>query len=428
MKYEIGEKKDGVLTVHFTLNEKEWADAVENAYQKNKGKYKHEGFRPGRVPRKVLESIYGPYMFYEDAFNDVFPTHYTAMLKKEKDINPVDYPEVSITKLGEDGVGFDAKITLMPEVKLGKYKGIKIARDKVEVTEADVKKELKNMQEKYVRWVDVTREVKNKDMVTLNYSGSINGVVFAGGTAENQELVIGSKTFIAGFEEQLIGMKVGEEKDITVTFPENYHAMDLAGKEAVFHVKINDIREKETPKLDDTFASNHSEFETLDALKKSIEEKLTKEKNDVADRKAQNELIETIVNNATILVPETMVNQRLDAMVEDMDARMQAQGLKLEQYLQYVGSNLEDYKKSRRKEAEFGVRSSLVFEEIVKQENITATKEEVDAKLKEIAEAQNKKFTEVKKNMNAKQKELLENEILSEKVINFVKENNTITK
>ena len=427
MKYTRGEKKDGKIVVEFSLNEKEWEAEVENAYQLNKGKYKKEGFRQGKVPRRVLEQTYGEYLFYEDAFNESFPKYYHEMLDKETDIFPVDYPEVDIKSFTKKGVVFTATITLLPEVKLGDYKGIEVKQKKVSVTEAEVESELKGMQQKHARFVEVTdRAAKNGDLVNLNYSGSVDGVKFAGGTAEDQELELGSHTFIEGFEEQMVGMTIGEEKDLNVTFPEAYHSADLAGKPAVFAVKLLGIREKVLPEIDDAFVADVTELNTVAELKADIKKHIKEHKEQHAKVNAENELISKVVDNATVEIPDAMVEHQLDNMVEDVKHRLAYQGLAFEDYLKYTGSTLEDYKKSRRDEAKKGVKTNLVLEEIVKQEKIEVTEDDTNAKLEEISKQMGRSVDEIKKTVLKGQEDYLKSTILSEKVIKVLKELNNI--
>ena len=427
MKYTRGEKKDGKIVVEFTLDAKEWEQEIENAYQNNKGKYKKEGFRQGKVPRKVLEQTYGEYLFWEDAFNESFPKYYTQMLDKETDIFPVDYPEVDVKSFTKEGVVFTATITLLPEVKLGEYKGIEVKQKKVSVTKEEVESELQAMQQKHARFVEVTdRAAKLGDLVNLNYSGSVDGVKFEGGTAEDQELELGSHTFIEGFEDQMVGMTIGEEKDLNVTFPEQYHSADLAGKPAVFAVKLLGIREKVLPELNDDFAADTTEFSKLSELKEDIKKHIIEHKEHHARLDAENELIGKIVKNATVEVPESMVNQQLDRMVNDVRQRLAYQGLSFEQYLEYTGSTLEAYKESRKDEAKEGVKTTLVLEEIVKLENVTVTDEDIDAKLEEISKQMGQSVKELKKTVLKGQEDYLKNTILSEKVIKVLKELNNI--
>ena len=429
MKYTRGEKKDGKIVVEFSVDQKEWENEVENAYEKNKGKYKKEGFRQGKVPRRVLEQTYGEYLFYEDAFNDMFPRQYQEMLDKETDIFPVDYPDIQIQSFTKEGVKYTATITLLPEVKLGEYKNIEVKQKKVTVTEKEVEDQLAAMREKHARFVEVTdRAAKIGDLVGLDYSGSVDGKVFEGGTAKDQELELGSRTFIAGFEEQMVGMQIGEEKDLNVTFPEGYHSAELSGKPAVFHVKLLSIREKQIPELDDKFASDVTEFSTLAELKADIKKHETEHKTHHAELDAENELIKKVVDNAEVEVPSVMVDHQLEHLVDDVRQRLSYQGLRLEDYLAYTKQTLEDYKNSRREEAKNQVKTTLVLEEIVRKENITVEDEDINQKLEEIGKQMNKSVDELKKTVLAGQEDYLKNTILSEKVIKTLKELNKIVK
>ena len=371
MKYTLSEKQNDELTITITVTEKEWAEEVEAAYQKNKGKFKVEGFRAGKVPRSIIEKMYGKEVFFEDAFNDCFPKYYTDVLKKEKTLSPVDYPEVAVTEMSEKGVTYTAKIVVVPEFEVKNYKGFKIEKEKAKVTKAEIKHELEHMREHHARFIEVTdRAVKDGDLINLNYSGSIDGVKFDGGTAENQELTIGSGMFIPGFEDQMVGMVIGEEKDITVKFPENYGAKDLAGKDAVFAVKVLEIREKQLPELNDDFAKDASEYESLNALELSIEERLTNAKVEQVEKEAQNKLIDAIVDSVELNVPKRMVDKQLDYYLEDLAHKLSHQGLSLEGYFEYMGTTEDKFRKAQFKDAERSVKTSLVLEEIVRLEKI----------------------------------------------------------
>ncbi len=426
MKYTLGEKKNGVIEVKFELNAKEWEAEVEKAYEKHKAEYKKEGFRTGKVPRKVLEQTYGENLFFEDAFNDSFPELYTKMLEKEKQLYPVDYPAISLDKMSKDGLSFSVKITLLPEVVLGEYSGIEIKKRSDKVTEAEIKKELDALAEKQVKFVEVAdREAKMGDLVNIDYAGFEGKDQFEGGTAKDQELELGSKTFIPGFEEQVVGMKIGEERDVNVTFPEHYHADNLAGKPVVFKVKLLGIREKVLPEINDEFASNASEFETLADLKKSIKDRLQENKTKEVEAEAENKLVEEIVKRAKLDVPAAMVDSQIDHELHHMEEAVKAYGIDLKTYMQIMGTTLEDYRKSKEKEAEAQVKASLVLEEIIKKEGIKVLAKDMKAKIAEIAEKTKRNVTDVEREMQNNES-YLKNTILSEKVINRLKELNNI--
>lgn len=428
MKYTRNERKDDKIVVNFELNAKEWEAEVEAAYQKNKGKYKKEGFRQGKVPRKVLENTYGKYMFYEDAFNDAFPKFYTDMLKKEKDIYPIDYPQIGVDKMDEKGVKFTATIEVLPEFKVEKYTGFEIKKGKIDVKKADIQAELDMLAKRHCRYVEITdREVKNGDLVNLNYCGKIDGVAFEGGTAEDQELEIGSGTFIPGFEEQMVGMKIGEEKDLKVKFPETYHAENLAGKDAIFTVKVLGIREKQIPEINDDFAKEVSEFDSLQALTLSIEERQAKEKAEEIEHKAENDLLKAIVDGVDFKVPAKMVDKQLDYYMHDLEHRMAMQGLTKEMYFKFTGTTEENLRKERRKDAERSVKTGLVLDQIVEKEGIKATAKDIDAKLEEIAKMYNQTKEEIKSMLEENgNMASVEQEVVNDKVIKFLKENNKI--
>lgn len=427
MTYKIGEKKDGKLTVEFKLNAEEWEAEVEQAYQKNKGKYKLDGFRQGKIPRKVLEKTYGEYLFYEDALNSVCDRTFFEFLEKEKDVQAVDYPEVSVKNLSKDGVEWVATITLMPEVELGSYTGLEVKKDKVSVTEKEVEAKLKDLQERQARYVDVTdRSAKMGDLVNIDFAGSIDGVAFEGGTAKDYELELGSHSFIAGFEEQVVGMKIDEQKDVKVEFPKEYPAKNLAGKPAVFAVKLLAIREKQVPEIDDKFASDVSEFNTLEELKKDTKEKIKKEKEADAERSLENKLVEEVVKNAKVEVPKVMVTNQISRNIEDMKRSLAMQGLSYELYLGYIGMTDETFRKSREEETEKQIKTTLVLSEIVKKEGIKAEESEIEDKINELAEKMKKTADELKKTMTSAQREVIENNIISEKVIKLLKEKNNI--
>ena len=427
MTYKVNEKKDGKITVDFSINAEEWEAEVQKAYEKNKGKYKLDGFRQGKIPRKVLEKTYGEFLFYEDALNSVCDNSFFEMLEKETDIHAVDYPDISVKNVSKDGVEWVATVTLVPDVTLGAYTGIEVAKSKVSVTEKEVDAKLAELQEKQARYVDVTdRAAKMGDLVNIDFVGSMNGVAFDGGTAKDYELELGSHTFINGFEDQVCGMNIDESKDVNVTFPEQYGAKELAGKPAVFAVKLLAIREKQVPAIDDKFAEDVSEFNTLAELKKDTKEKIKAEKEKTAERELEEKLVDAVVANAELSIPECMVNNQINRAVEDMKRSLAAQGMSYEMYLAYVGMTDKQLRDSRKEDVEKQIRTTLVLNELVKKENIEATAEEVEAKIEELAANMKKKPAELKKTMNPSQREVIENNIISEKVINHLKEKNTI--
>lgn len=429
MKYTVNEKKEGNIRVDFVLDAKEWEEALEAAYNREKGKYKKEGFRQGKVPRKVLESTFGEGIFFDEAFNISFTKSYVEMLGKETQIKPIDYPEIDVTELNKEGVKFSASITVMPEVTLGKHTGVEIKIEEAQIDEKEVDKEIEALRERNARYVEIKdRVVKDKDLVNLDYSGSVEGKKFEGGTAKNQELEIGSKTFIEGFEGQLVGMKIGEEKNISVKFPEKYHSKDLAGKPAVFAVKILGIRERQVPELTDEFAKDVSEFSTVIELKNNLKERLLAQKQESIQRQAENKLVQTIVKNSKVEIPEKMIEKQLDYFVHDFEHMLSHQGLSFADYLNYIGKTEKEYRDLRREEAKVSCETNMVLDEIVKKNNITATEEEINSKLTELTPNVKNGQKNSKKDIDENQIKTIKNHIIAEKTIKFLLANNSIKK
>ena len=426
MNYTI-EKGNGEVKINFALSAKEWDDCIEKAYLKNKSKYSVPGFRKGHVSRKMIEKMYGEGVFFDDAFNDAFYDAYSKALNENEEIFPVDEPKVDIDGVNDDGVAFHATVTVKPEVTLGDYKGIKLDKVEYNVTVDDVQAEIDRARKQAGRRVEVTdRAVENGDIVNLDYSGSADGVKFDGGTAQGQELVIGSGSFIPGFEDGMVGMNVGETKDITVKFPENYHAENLAGKDAVFTVTVNKIEKEELPELNDEFAKEVSKFDTLDEYRADVEKRLTEENTRRADAENENKLVEAIVNNASVEIPSCMIEHQLDHIVEEMRYRLSYmyRGMKLEDYLKYTGGTIEELREARKADAERDVKTRLTLEAIVKAENLDVTDAEVEAEIVRMAQAQGKSADELKKHVDARQTEYIRNDILSKKLLTLLKDTN----
>lgn len=397
--------------------------ALQQAYVKNGKHYNIAGFRKGKAPRKVIESMYGEGVFFEDAFELCWGDAYDAALE-ENGLTAVDKPTLDIEKIGKDeGVVFTAVVQLKPTVKLGAYKGIEVEQPTYTVEDADVNAEIEKEREKNARFVDVERAVENGDRVVIDYSGSVDGVQFDGGTAEEQTLVIGSNTFIPGFEEQLIGMNVGEERDITVTFPEEYHAENLAGKEAVFHIKLHNVQFKELPELDDEFAKDVSEFDTLAELiadkRKKMEEQAAKNEKIAIENIA----LKTVCDNAEVEVPECMTERQANYMLRDMGYRLQMSGISLEDYCRYVGTDLNALKASYHDEAASRVKMQLVIEAVGKAENITCTDEEIAEVIKEYAENNDMPVEEFEKQISDDDREFLSDRKIAEKTVALIVDN-----
>lgn len=421
--YELNDKNQAVITIE--ISGQDYENAVNTVYKRTANRYPVPGFRKGKAPRKIVETYYGESTFFEDAFNELLPASYQQAIE-EHSLEPVSRPSIDIVDIKDDKtIVYTATVDLKPEVKLGKYTGIKIKKNEYNVTDEDIEKELTAAQERVARMVDVTdRPVKNGDIITLNFSGSINGEKFEGGTAENQTLEIGSGTFIPGFEEQLVGMSINEEKDITVKFPDDYHAENLKGKDAVFAVKVLAIKEKQLPAIDDEFAKDVSEFDTLEEYKADIKAKLTERNNQRADNEFQQNLIEAVCNNATVDIPASMVEQQLDYQIRDMETRLSYQGLKLEDYLAYTGMTLEGMRQMYREDAEKTVKRQLVIEAIKKAENITADQESIDAEIERYAKMYSKTAEEFKAQLHPEDVEYISDSIAIKKTYDFLLENN----
>lgn len=414
--------KTNELKLTFTVEAEKFDEGMKTVYKKTAKYFSIPGFRKGKAPMSIIERTYGSSIFYEDTFNEIVPEIYEKELK-ENNIEAVSRPEIEITQMekGKDLI-FTAVVQTKPEVKLGKYKGVEVEKIDTSVVAADVKKELDRMAEKNARMVSVdNRAVKNKDIAVIDFEGFVNGVPFEGGKAENHELEIGSKTFIPGFEDQVIGMKINEEKDINVKFPEEYFSKELAGKDATFKVKLHEIKVKELPAIDDEFAKDVSEFDTLKDLKASIKEKLVEDKKNQAKYQLEDAVIKEVAKNTEIDIPSGMIETELDNILKDIDGRLAYQGLNLAQYLKLINKSEDDMRKEYEAQASESVKTRLVLEAIVKAEKIEATDAEIEEKIKEMAKNYGKKEEELLENENLK--EYLKNNITTEKAIQFIVDN-----
>lgn len=429
MKYTQKREKN-TLTVSFKVTAEEWAAFDEKAYEQNKGKYSVPGFRKGRVPKHVLESRYGRGLFFEEALYLCAQEYYSDFLDKNREVAPVARPSIDDISIKMDGkfVEFAILVTVRPEITLGQYKGLTIEKTAPQkVKAADVDAELDKVRERNARFIEVTdRPVQEGDQINLDYSGKVNGVAFEGGTAQKQSLTIGSHSFIPGFEEQLVGFNIGETKDITVTFPEDYHSEELKGKEAVFTVTINGITVKELPELDDDFAKDVSEFSTLKEYKADIKKNISARYAKDAERADEDKLLETVVNNTPIDIPDEMIEEQIDQYIDDFRYRLETGGLSLDNYFKYTNSSMEQLRKDHRERAEKAVHTRLVFEEIVKAEKLTASDEAVDAKIKEYAENNGMSYEEFTKQLHPSDRYYFENQVITEKLIELLKKENTI--
>lgn len=415
-------EKNNELKLTFTIEAAKFDEGMKKVYAKTAKYFNVPGFRKGKAPMNIIERQYGSEIFYEDTFNEIVPEVYDKELKLNN-IEAVSRPDIDVTQIGKgQDLIFTAVVQIKPEVKLGKYKGIQLKKIEYNVTDEDIDHEIGHMAEKNSRLVTIEdRAVEEKDIAVIDFEGFVDGIAFDGGKAENHELEIGSKTFIPGFEEQIIGMKAEEEKDINVKFPEEYFSKDLAGKDAVFKVKLHEIKRKELPEIDDEFAKDVSEFDTIKELKASIKEKLEEENKSRAKYETEDEAIKTVCDSVEIEIPSGMIETEIDNMVKDVEARLSYQGLKLDQYLHMMNKTEEDFRKEYEEQAQKSVKSRLVLEAIVKDAKIEITEEELNEKIKEMATNYGKKEEELIQNENLK--EYLSNNMKIEKAIKFVVDN-----
>ena len=420
-----GEKSTVKLTITFT--EEEWKNAIAKAYLKTRGKYTVPGFRKGKAPQPVLENYYGKGVFFEEAFNALYSEHYFAILEKEKDnFTAVGEPELNVESMEEGkGVVLSAIVPVKPEVKIEKYTGLKIQKFEYNVTDEDVEKEAKKLVASDAKTVEVEdRACKLGDIVNIDFSGSVDGVKFEGGTAEGYDLELGSGSFIPGFEDALVGMNKGEEKDINVKFPEEYQAENLRGKDAVFAVKINKITERQYPELTDEYVKAHAGVETVADYKKKLRERLEKSAENRGRDETEGSILAEISKHTEVEVPDAMVESEIDRIVQDFSYRLMYQGLKLDDYLKYMNTTMKDFRARYTDEAHRRVVSQLVVDKIVKTENFKAEPEEVDAKIEEQAKSVEKTFEEYKKTIDPRQVEYITNDIIITKLFDFLKANN----
>ncbi|MGI6049668.1 MAG: trigger factor [Acetivibrionales bacterium] len=424
MNVKIENIEKNKVKLEIELEAEVFDECLNKAFIRNKSRFNIPGFRKGKAPRSIVERYYGEQVLYEDAINYACADAYDNAIA-ENDLKPVDKPEIDIVQIGSgQNFIFTATVTVMPEVELGDYKGLSVEKDEVVVNDEDVDKDLQREVEKRARLVAVEdRPVENGDTLNIDFLGSIDDVPFAGGEGKDYSLVIGSGTFIPGFEEQLIGAKIDDEVEVNVTFPENYHSEELKGKEAVFKVKINEIKVKELPEVNDEFASEVSEFETLDEYKASIKEKLTEQAKDAVERKYKDDLIKKAVDNASCDIPEVMVENRLEEMLRQFDMQLRYQGMDLQQYLQMMGMEISKFKDDYRDNALEDVKTQLVLEKISEVENIIASPEEYEAEVEEMAKRYNQTADELKKHLREDDIEYIKNSIERRKTVDLLVEN-----
>ena len=412
------------VKLSFDIDAAKFDEAMGKAYIKVRGQVAIPGFRKGHAPRKMIENMYGEGVFYDEAFELIFDEVYGPAIDENK-LEVVDRPQVDIQQIGTGkNLQFTCEVFVKPDVTLGEYKGVEVKKEHTLVTEDDVNAEIEKERNKQAAEVSVDdRAVAEGDTVNLDYSGSVDGVKFAGGTAEGQTLKIGSHTFIPGFEEQMVGMNIGEEKDLNVTFPPEYHAPDLAGKEAVFHVKVNSITETQLPALDDDFAKDISEFDTLDAYKADVRAKLEAQAAERDNNAFTNAVIEKVMANATVEIPDAMVERQIDSMVRNFEARLAQQGLKLADFMKYTGQDEKSFRNQYRDQAEKSVRANLVLEAVENVEKFEAAEEEIDAEIEKFAKQIGQNVEDLKKNLTEGDREYFKADVIRDKAVKFLCDN-----
>ncbi len=426
MKYTTKAAEKSTVKITMKFDKDEWKDALNKAYLKTKGRFAVNGFRKGKAPRNVIEHAYGKGVFFEDALNVLFSENYGKILdKEEKKFTAVGDPELSVDDLSDEGVTLVAVTPVKPEVKIGSYKGMKIKEFAYTVKDADIDKELDRLRDRNARKVDVTdRPCQNGDIVNIDFVGTVDGVKFDGGEAEGFDLTLGSGQFIPGFEDQVVGMNIGDKKDVNVKFPENYQAESLKGKDAVFAVKLNSIKGKELPELTDAFIKDATGSETIEEYKQKTRERLQKQADKNALDATENSILEAISATAEAEIPQAMIDREIDGLVQKFEYQLMYQGLKLQDYLDFIKVSKEDFRKNYEEQAKKNVLNQLIISQIIKDEKIEATAEEVDAKVAEQAASVDKSAEEYKKSMDPRQFDYIKSDIIITKLFDFLKANN----
>ena len=391
----VEKQEKSAVQLVIEIGGEEFEAAVQKAYLKQRNKINVPGFRKGKAPRKIIEGMFGSGVFYEDAINELYPKAYADAVEQEK-LDVVSWPNVEVLEAGKDGLTFKATVTVRPEVKLGEYKGLTAEKEEVKITDEDIDNELKPYINRASRMVTVEREAQNGDTVVIDFEGFKDGVPFDGGKAEGHSLELGSGAFIPGFEDQLVGTKAGDEKDVNVTFPEEYHAEELAGAPVVFKVKVHEVKEKQLPTVDDEFAKDVSEFDTLEAFKKDLADKLTERREAQAKRAFEAAIMEQVMDNMEVEIPDAMVAYETDQMVEDMARRIQAQGIPFEQYMAMTGMTIDIVRSQAAAAAMERVRRDLALGAVVAAENIEISDEDLEAEYKRLADEYHMELDQVK--------------------------------
>lgn len=417
MSVQVEKLENNMAKLTIEVAAEEFVAATTKAYHKNKNQISVQGFRKGKAPQAIIEKLYGASIFYEDAANDLIPGAYEAAAK-ESGLDITSYPNIDVVQV-EKGKPFifTAEVALRPEVELGEYKGVEIEKVSAEVTEEDVAAEIKKVQEQNSREVTVDRPAKNGDTVMIDYEGSVNGELFDGGSAEGYGLVLGSNSFIPGFEEQLVGASAGSDVDVHVTFPEAYHAEDLAGKEALFKVKVHEVKAKEYPIVDDEFAQDVSDFDTLDEYKEDLKKSLAEKKAQEAKAEKQQKVMDVVVGNAKMDIPEAMVRKSTDDMMNQYAQELGAQGLSMDVYFKYTGMTPQQLAEQLKPQALANIKNRLVLDAIVAAENIEITDEEIEAEIQRLAESWSMEADKVREYMDV---DLMRNDMSAQKALEMI--------
>lgn len=421
---QILKQENNFVTLKLTIGSDVFEAACTKAFNKNKSKFNIPGFRKGKATKAMIEKMYGEGVFYEDAIDELFPDAFRTAVE-EHGLDIIDRPALDVEQIGK---GKDlvllATVELKPEVKLGEYKGLEVTKVEAEVTEEDLTRELTSMQEKNARMITVEdRNVENGDTILLDFDGKVDGVQFSGGQAENYSLEVGSNTFIPGFEPQLVGLGLGEEKDVNVTFPTEYHSEELAGKDAVFTVKINEIKFKQLPEIDDEFVKDTTEFESLEELKADLRAKMAEGKKKFAEDTMKNEVVEKLAENIEVEIPEAMINHEIESMVKDFEYNLGSQGMDMNTYFQYTGTTLDTLKDQMKADAEKRVRISLAVEAVSKKEEIEATEEDLNLEYGKMAEMYKLDIEKIKEIFQNSQETGIKSTIVARKTVEMLLEN-----
>ncbi len=421
MKATVEKISSNKVKISFEIEAEKFNEGLDAAYRKNVKRINIPGFRKGKAPLKVIEAHYGPAVFYEDAFDEIFPEIYDQVIDENK-LNVVDRPQIDFTQIerGKDLI-FTCEVFVTPDVTLGDYKGIEVIKVEATVDPADVDKDIEKARDNAARMIEVGRAAEKGDTVVIDYAGFDGDNQFEGGTAEDHELELGSGTFIPGFEEQLIGVKAGEDRDVNVTFPEHYHAPELAGKPVVFKCKVKAVQAKELPELDDDFAQDVSEFDTFEEYKKSIADKKMEEAKEQADAQMENELVNKIVENATIDLPQAMIARQADQMINSMAQRMRMQGITMDDFMKYTGTTIDMLRQQYAPEAERRVRTELTLKAIAAAEGITPTDDEISDKIDDFAKQARQTPEEFKEKLSEEDMEYISDIVKLQKTVDMLK-------